>query len=305
MNSFGVSVIVPVFNGGRTIGRTLRALQQQKQSVEILVVDDGSQDDTVAQVVRFAEVRLVKLDKNSGRAAARNAGAAAATQPYLVFLDNDCLPASSTFLAHYVTLLDSGADTVCGPVLTEGNSFWSRYQRRQHPQTGESVALGAFTAANFAIKASLFHQLGGFDARYRGYGFEDRDLYARMLDIAPPAICCVEAAATHHDTLSLTSVWHKMRAAGGDSAARFRAHHPQRYREMRYWRFDARAHRVLRPLGKLLTALLPPTLSAAQKLLDAEWIPFRLRRVLAQSYSAAAFMSGSSENNIVASDGFD
>lgn len=301
MNSSGVSVIVPVFNGGRTIGCTLQALQQQNQSAEILVVDDGSQDDTVAQVVRFAGVRLVKLDKNSGRAAARNAGAAAASQPYLVFLDNDCLPTSPTFLTHYVTLLDSGANTVCGPVLAEGNSFWSRYQQRQHPQTGEPVALGAFTAANFAIKASLFHQLGGFDARYRGYGFEDRDLYARLLDIAPPATSCVEAAVTHYDTLNLTSVWHKMHAAGGDSAARFRTRHPQRYREMRYWRFDARAHRVLRPLGKLLRVLLPPTLPAAQNLLDAEWIPYRLRRVLAQGYSAAAFLSGSCEDNIAAS----
>lgn len=93
-----VSVIIPARNESRTIARLVTAVRAQAPagwSVEVVLVDDGSTDDTVA-VARAAGARVLELGSRAGGgnpAVARNRGAAAATGDPLVFLDADCLPA--------------------------------------------------------------------------------------------------------------------------------------------------------------------------------------------------------------------
>jgi len=69
-----ISVIVPVYNGGRKIRRCVRALKQQntERSYEIIVVDDGSTDGSLQGIEAFG-VRVVR-QSNQGPAAARNLG---------------------------------------------------------------------------------------------------------------------------------------------------------------------------------------------------------------------------------------
>ncbi len=87
-----VSTVIPAYNAAGFIERALRsALEQGIPHHEIIVVDDGSKDDTSAIVARFAGdgVRLIRHEKPSGAAAARNAGVDAATGEYVAFLDSD------------------------------------------------------------------------------------------------------------------------------------------------------------------------------------------------------------------------
>lgn len=84
------SVIIPTFNAAMTLARAIDSVRAQSWPVhEIIVVDDGSTDDTADVVRRFGDaVRLIR-QRNSGVSVARNAGAAAATGDWLAFLDAD------------------------------------------------------------------------------------------------------------------------------------------------------------------------------------------------------------------------
>lgn len=89
-----VSVVIPAYNREWAIEKAVRSvLAQSYSNLEIVVVDDGSVDDTIATVRRLSEadvrVRLVQHERNRGAQAARNTGAKSATGPWLAFLDSD------------------------------------------------------------------------------------------------------------------------------------------------------------------------------------------------------------------------
>jgi glycosyltransferase involved in cell wall biosynthesis len=113
-----VSVIIPARNEARTITRLIRTVQEQTPrgwAVEVVLVDDGSTDDTVA-VARAAGARVLELGQRPGGgnpAAARNRGALAAIGDPLVFLDADCLPANG-WLQRLLEGHDAGAAVVGG-----------------------------------------------------------------------------------------------------------------------------------------------------------------------------------------------
>ena len=84
-------VIIPAFNAADTIERALQSCMSQSFSpIEIIVVDDASEDETYRIVANFAPVvRLIRLPENKGVAYARNAGWNEATGDYIAFLDSD------------------------------------------------------------------------------------------------------------------------------------------------------------------------------------------------------------------------
>lgn len=90
-----VSVVIPCFRCSKTIARAIESIAQQTvRPVEVILVEDASGDDTLG-VLRDIEhaysgwVKIVALEKNQGAACARNSGWAAASQPYVAFLDSD------------------------------------------------------------------------------------------------------------------------------------------------------------------------------------------------------------------------
>ncbi len=91
MSGPSVSVIVPVYNSERFLAEALNSIVGQTvPPAEIVVVDDGSTDQSAAIAARYPSVRLVR-QANAGVSAARNAGLAAATGERLAFLDADDL----------------------------------------------------------------------------------------------------------------------------------------------------------------------------------------------------------------------
>jgi len=87
-----LSIIIPVFNRGVLIRRAIAScLGQEDPRLEVIVVDDGSTDDTADAVrsITDARLRLVSLPQNRGQGAARNRGIAEAAGQWLVFLDSD------------------------------------------------------------------------------------------------------------------------------------------------------------------------------------------------------------------------
>ena len=87
-----VSVIIPAYNAGLWITETLESVvHQTHERLEVIVVDDGSTDDTVEQVGRFGRGARLVCQANQGTGAARNAGLRVATGEYVALLDHDDL----------------------------------------------------------------------------------------------------------------------------------------------------------------------------------------------------------------------
>ena len=86
-----VAVVIPAYNSGEFIREAVESvLRQSLTSIEVIVIDDGSTDNTQQVLGSISDDRLTVLrQKNSGVSAARNAGLAAARAPYIFFLDAD------------------------------------------------------------------------------------------------------------------------------------------------------------------------------------------------------------------------
>jgi glycosyltransferase involved in cell wall biosynthesis len=92
-NEIDVSIIIPLYNAARTLARTLHSTQNQGVTVETILINDCSQDDSslVAASLQkqYSDISLIELEKNVGAAAARNVGIQHARGKYIAFLDAD------------------------------------------------------------------------------------------------------------------------------------------------------------------------------------------------------------------------
>lgn len=91
-NNFTVSVIIPTYNRAHLLGRSIRSIMNQTyQNFEIIVVDDGSTDNTDELIFSLVneKIRYIRHEKNKGAAAARNTGIKAAKGDYIAFQDSD------------------------------------------------------------------------------------------------------------------------------------------------------------------------------------------------------------------------
>ncbi|HZT25729.1 MAG TPA: glycosyltransferase family A protein [Pseudolabrys sp.] len=107
-----VSVVVPVFNGEKVVSRALRSVQAQTYAdFEVVVVDDGSTDQTAARIAEIADGRFncIRHPRNRGAAAARNTGVAAARGRWIAFLDCDDTWAADKLARQIESLKSSGA----------------------------------------------------------------------------------------------------------------------------------------------------------------------------------------------------
>lgn len=185
-----VSVVVPAYNAAWCVARAIDSvLAQTARDFELIVVNDGSTDDTAAVLAGYGDRIRVVTQQNAGLSAARNAGIAAATGDWVAFLDADdwWLPGK---LAAQLDLVDAQTDigfcsTAALIVDPEG---------RQVGTWEDSGAYGDILRDIFATNATvagsgsaviaqrtLFAQTGGFDTTLRS--LEDIDMWMRLAAI--------------------------------------------------------------------------------------------------------------------------
>jgi glycosyltransferase involved in cell wall biosynthesis len=204
-----VSIIVPTFNGSARIGNCLAALldQTKKQSAEILVVDDGSTDNTADVVKQYLRVRLI-TQANAGPAAARNRGVMEASGEIVVFTDDDCVPASDWLQTMIAPFADTEIVAVKGAYRTRQKQLIARfvqaeYEDRYRRMTGFSV-IDFIDTYSAAFRRERFLEIGGFDTTFSVACAEDAELSYRMsardwkMKFIPEAI----VYHTHPNTLS-------------------------------------------------------------------------------------------------------
>jgi glycosyltransferase involved in cell wall biosynthesis len=150
-----VSVVVPARDAAATLGRTLSCLAGQSGDYEVVVVDDGSTDDT-AQLAARAGARVISAS-GVGSGAARNLGVKAASGDLIAFTDADCFPEPG-WLAAGITRL-SEVDLVAGSVRPDPEAALGPFDRTVWVER----ETGLYETANLFIRRSLFEEIGGFE----------------------------------------------------------------------------------------------------------------------------------------------
>ena len=203
------SIIIPTFNGAAKLANCLDALVKQTigRSVEILVVSDGSTDNTADIVGRYCEVRLL-TQANAGPAAARNRGARESRGAVILFTDDDCLPEPDWLDAMLKPFHDSEVVAVKGVYLSRQQSLAARFVQIEYEDRYRRMAgldsIDFIDTYSAAFRRDRFLEMAGYDASFPVACAEDAELSYRMsargwkMKFVPAA----RVYHTHPDTLS-------------------------------------------------------------------------------------------------------
>lgn len=167
--SLTISVIIPAYNAADTLGKCLEGLNaQSRQPDELIVVDDGSADDTCAVATQGGALCLPN-EGAKGPGGARNFGASRAKGEILVFIDADCIPPADWLKSLAAPFADPDVGAVgggyCGGV---NDSFWQCFSNlelawRRRDRGGETCSL---VSNNMACHRDDFFAHGGFPEHY-------------------------------------------------------------------------------------------------------------------------------------------
>ena len=212
-----LSVVIPTYNRLPILEKCLRALEQQQleapiSAYEVVVVDDGSTDDTVNWLLlngsEFPHVRLVQQD-HGGPAEGRNRGVDHARGDVIVFIDSDLVVTESFLISHARRLEQTWqqrGDRLCftyGAVINTANFD----DPTSEPHKLSDLSWAYFATGNVGIDREVLERSGLFDTRFRLYGWEDLELGERLRRMGVVLVRCPEAVGYHwHPPLSLEQV---------------------------------------------------------------------------------------------------
>jgi glycosyltransferase involved in cell wall biosynthesis len=190
-----VTVVIPTRDRWPRLEPTLRgALGQDDVSLEVVVVDDGSVDETP---VRLAEVkdprlRVLRHDSSRGVAAARNAALATARGAWIAFLDDDDLWAPAKLRKQLTAAGDAKAAWVYSGAIVVDESLSVVEVYEPPPSAGLADMLLAYNAvpagaSNVMARADAIRAVGGYDETLSQLA--DWDLWIRLALAGPPAVC--------------------------------------------------------------------------------------------------------------------
>lgn len=187
-----VSVIVPTRNSSTTVLKCLESIVKQKYPItEIIVVDNNSQDESVALVKKFTKsskipIKIIQRKQNMGVGSSYNAGVAKAKADFVIFLHSDSCPATNDEMKKLVEpvitspyVVASYPTAIVPYSVWETYNFWQKYRFTR--LVGKEIG---FNGKFDCIRKDIFLKVGGFDehrfARDEAIGGEDADLYLRL-----------------------------------------------------------------------------------------------------------------------------
>jgi N-acetylglucosaminyl-diphospho-decaprenol L-rhamnosyltransferase len=217
--SGSIRAVVVSHCNATTIVECLQRLLAAPEIAEIVLIDNGSNDATVARAMPFAtgepRVTLRADPENPGFATACNDGAMDCKQPWLAFVNPDCMVDPDTFARLLVYARDVPKLGALGCVQVDAEGVEDAAVRRRDPSLRKILFAGgtrnvlhvandgsivqqvdALSGAMMLIPAVVFAQVGGFDAGYRLHA-EDLDLCRRVRD-AGFAVCIANDVRVTH-----------------------------------------------------------------------------------------------------------
>lgn len=202
-----ISVIIPARDEAGRIATTVETVLAEAERIggdaEVIVVDDGSTDDT-GDVARRAGARVIRLDGVGNPGAARNRGAASSSAETLVFLDADCVPAPG-WLSALASAHAAGERCVGGALAMPPGlpitARWDYYFSSYHMHPGRAGGLVAnLTPANLSVRKTVFESTHGFNETHPvADGHEELSLQASLRRNGVPCYFEPGAIVHHHN----------------------------------------------------------------------------------------------------------
>jgi len=226
-----VSVVVCSYNGGRTLGHCLQSLMElEYPDYEVILIDDGSTDETAEISARFPDVRTLR-QANQGLSAARNSGLQAARGPIVAYVDSDVF-VDPHWLTHLVAQLEqSGAAAVGGPNVAPEDGRISACiaaapGQPMHVLESDQVA-EHIPGCNMAFRREALEAINGFDPQFLKAG-DDVDVCWRLQQ-AGHWITFAPGAFVWHHRRHAPRAYLRQQAGYGEAEALLRFKHPDRY----------------------------------------------------------------------------
>jgi glycosyltransferase involved in cell wall biosynthesis len=196
-----VSVIIPSYNRAHTLARALDSVFTQSHPAdEVIVVDDGSNDDTKALVTHHYPQAIYLKQANRGVSAARNLGIRQANGEWIALLDSD-----DEWLPHKLATQLKTLEQQPGHRLIHSDEIWIRNGVRVNPMNKHAKAGGhifqhclplcAISPSAAVIQRSLFDEIGLFDEDLPAC--EDYDLWLRITACHPVLYCDAPLLVKH------------------------------------------------------------------------------------------------------------
>ena len=212
------SIVIPTYNRQPILEKCLRALENQRltdrivENYEVVVVDDGSTDGTLAWLSshRAEFPHVVAYEQNhQGPSAARNLGVQQANGDTIIFIDSD-LVVTEQFLQSHATALTTEEKAINSDRLFTYGAVINTCNF-ENP-TAEPYKITDFSAAyfatgNVAIAKKWLEQAGLFDTRFQLYGWEDLELGVRLKELGLKLVKCPDAVGYHwHPPFTLEQI---------------------------------------------------------------------------------------------------
>lgn len=198
-----VSIIVPTYNGAEKLPACLDSLLSQKtdRRYEIIVVNDGSTDNTSDVARGYEGVRLINQE-NSGPGAARNRGVEEASGEIVVFIDDDCV-AERDWLEKMLVVFENSPDVVGvkGAYLTGQRELVARFVQIEYEEKYDRLMrhryIDFIDTYSAAFRRSVFLEAGGYDRSFPTASVEDQEFSFRLADAGHKMVFAPGAKVCH------------------------------------------------------------------------------------------------------------
>ncbi len=282
-----LSVVIPSHDGGPRLEETVRRLglaAPPDGGVEIVIADDASRPAADAAALGGAcahPLRVVRLERNRGRAGACNAALARAHGRIVLILDDDMAVDPQALRGHTAAHREGTAPAgVLGRIIPDPASFGGRYgrflvrgegERRERLLAArEGLRITDLSSAFLSVPRRTLERIGGFDEAFSRYGFEDLELAARLVQAGARLVYRDDLVAVHRSAHAKFAAACRRHLESGAMAVVFAERHDDpdlaahlrvtgmdpRAETTRFRRLLARAHRLVRHTPAALRPLL-------------------------------------------------